>query len=38
MNDILRRTYKQIDFNALENIEPKEIIEEKYLISKFYRT
>lgn len=32
MNDILSRTYKQIDFNDLENIEPKEIIEEKYLV------
>lgn len=32
MNDILSKTYKQIDFKDIENLNPKEVIEEKYLI------
>lgn len=32
MGDFLRSTYSQIDFRQLEPLNPKEIIEEKYLI------
>ncbi|WP_294156221.1 hypothetical protein [uncultured Clostridium sp.] len=32
MNDILERTYEQIDFNSLSNLEPKKIVDEKYLV------
>lgn len=32
MKDIITKTYEQIDFNDIENFDPKEIIEEKYLI------
>ena len=32
MNDILSKTYKQINFKDIENLNLKEVIEEKYLI------
>ena len=32
MGDFLRSTYSQIDFSQIETLNPKEIIEEKYLI------